>query len=464
MNATKEEPGTEWKPDKAEVKRAIDGFFSKIGHLDPRKTMVLSDNGATVIEEGEGFTELESYNRAVNKRAIGPFTELESLTEADEGSTGHIFLAKGRGVGEVVLKFIRYKEHIQFLKEEASNLSKLGYRKNLIKMYSFNSNDGWLAFERLTQPIDDYLRSEKEKRNKELSKNIEFLSKRIDQLNGDESLKISQENNLNELDERVKQYKDVLEDRLIPLEVSGVQHSRVLAMLVGCLRALERCEECKIAHRDIKGENIMYRENTDDAGLVPKLFDFGASLDLVSKERELRSKPIRLMGTVYYMLRGVLEDCYWWEKKNREGKNPPISELAETFAWGDRAALGLTTYTLLTGVMPYHIKIKVGYENAIRKAGSGMEDWLRAVIRWKNSPVDLDELVNRTDVPHAPQFAEAIGMLLEKDMKLKQVYSYLERNFYKEFSYLFKGNSISGKTARVNINDTLSVFRNDAKK
>ncbi len=460
MNTTEEDPRIEWKPSRAEIKSAIDGVFGKAGHLDLRKTVVFSGDGATVIEEGEGSTELDSYKRAINEKTIGPFTELEELTEADEGTTGHIFLAKGRGVGDVVLKFVRYKEHVPFLEEEAINLSKLGCHKNLIKLHSFNSKQGWLAFERLTQPIDDYLRSEKKKRNKEISDNLEVLSRRIDQLRR-EPLIASQ--NLKELEERIQQYGDILGDKLIPLGVNGVQHGRVLAMLTGCLKALERCEERKIAHRDIKGENIMYRDNPD-GGLVPKLFDFGASTDLVRKERELRSKPIRVMGTVYYMLRDVLKDCYLWERKNKEGKNPPLSELAETFAFGDRAALGLTTYTLLTGIMPYHIKIKTGYENAIRKTAKNMVDCLRVIVDWKGSPVDLDELVSRTDVPHAPQFAEAIEMLLKKDTKLKQVYGYLERNFYKEFPYLFRESSASGKTKRISVNDTLIVFRNDDKK
>lgn len=458
---TAQEDRIEWNPGKAEVKSAIDDFFSKTGHLDPRKSVVFSDDGATVIEEGEGLTELESYKRVVDKRAIKPFTEIELLPGADESAMGHIFLARGGKAGDVVLKFVRYKEHIPFLKEEARNLSKLGYHKNLIKMHSFSRNGDWIAFERLTQSIDDYLRSEREKRNVEVSRNLEVLSKRIDQLNGEESLTISQQNNLSELEGRVKQYKGILDGGLIPLEVNGVQHGRVLAMLVGCLKALERCEEYKIAHRDIKPENIMYRDNPDGAGLVPKLFDFGASTDLRRKERELRSKPIALAGTFYYMLRDVLKDCYLWQRKNQKGKNPPISELAETFAWGDRAALGLTTYNLLTGIVPYHVRTKVGYENAIKKAGRNVIDRLRVVVDWKNSPVDLDELVKRTDVPHAPQFAEAIGMLLRKDTRLKQVSGYLERYFNKEFHYLFKENS--GKTKRINMDDTLRVFRNDVK-
>jgi serine/threonine-protein kinase len=104
-----------------------------------------------------------------------------------------------------------------------------------------------------------------------------------------------------------------------------------------CCRALARAHSLGIVHRDIKPENIFLAHSVDDDGYVVKVLDFGIAKVTTALTDDGRSstRTGTLLGTPLYM-----------SPEQARG-------LRGIDARTDIYSLGLVTYTMLTGRLPF---------------------------------------------------------------------------------------------------------------
>ena len=104
-----------------------------------------------------------------------------------------------------------------------------------------------------------------------------------------------------------------------------------------CCRALARAHSLGIVHRDIKPENIFLAQSVDDDGYVVKVLDFGIAKVTTGLTDDGRSstRTGTLLGTPLYM-----------SPEQARG-------LRGIDARTDLYSLGLVTYTMLTGRLPF---------------------------------------------------------------------------------------------------------------
>jgi hypothetical protein len=121
-------------------------------------------------------------------------------------------------------------------------------------------------------------------------------------------------------------------NRLGPIPVT-----ETAAILDQCCRALARAHSLGIVHRDIKPENVFLAHSVDDEGYVVKVLDFGIAKVTTALTDDGRSstRTGTLLGTPLYM-----------SPEQARG-------LRGIDARTDIYSLGLVTYTMLTGRLPF---------------------------------------------------------------------------------------------------------------
>jgi serine/threonine-protein kinase len=121
-------------------------------------------------------------------------------------------------------------------------------------------------------------------------------------------------------------------NRLGPIPIT-----ETAAILDQCCRALARAHSLGIVHRDIKPENVYLAQSVDDDGYVVKVLDFGIAKVTTALTDDGRSstRTGTLLGTPLYM-----------SPEQARG-------LRSIDARTDIYSLGLVTYTMLTGRLPF---------------------------------------------------------------------------------------------------------------
>jgi hypothetical protein len=103
-----------------------------------------------------------------------------------------------------------------------------------------------------------------------------------------------------------------------------------------CCRALSRAHSLGIVHRDIKPENVYLAHSVDDEAYVVKVLDFGiAKVTPLTDEARSSTRTGTLLGTPLYM-----------SPEQARGLRSIDSRT-------DLYSLGLVTYTMLTGGLPF---------------------------------------------------------------------------------------------------------------
>jgi serine/threonine protein kinase len=123
---------------------------------------------------------------------------------------------------------------------------------------------------------------------------------------------------------------DSLKDRMKTSPGGKMEPQTALEIVQAIMAALEFAHSRNISHRDIKPDNIMFREDN-----TPVLVDFGVARILDASETGGLTKSGQSMGTVYYM---SPEQCS--AQKDVDGRS-------------DIYSLGAVLYEMLTGKRPY---------------------------------------------------------------------------------------------------------------
>jgi calcium-dependent protein kinase len=105
----------------------------------------------------------------------------------------------------------------------------------------------------------------------------------------------------------------------------------VASIVRGVLRGLYHIHDKCIIHRDIKGPNVLFADNTEDAEI--RIIDFGAAIYNTKRKNELIEAP-DLVGTPWFM--------------------SPESLSHRFCDKSDIWSLGVLTYLLLCGKMPFN--------------------------------------------------------------------------------------------------------------
>jgi eukaryotic-like serine/threonine-protein kinase len=110
-----------------------------------------------------------------------------------------------------------------------------------------------------------------------------------------------------------------------------------VSILEQCCRALTRAHSLGIVHRDIKPENVYLAQSVDDDGYIVKVLDFGIAKVTSSLSDDGRSstRTGTLLGTPLYM-----------SPEQARGLRTIDSRT-------DLYSLGLVTFTMLTGRLPF---------------------------------------------------------------------------------------------------------------
>jgi eukaryotic-like serine/threonine-protein kinase len=113
--------------------------------------------------------------------------------------------------------------------------------------------------------------------------------------------------------------------------------AETVSIVEQCARALARAHSLGIVHRDIKPENVYLAQSVDDEGYVAKVLDFGIAKVASSLTDDGRSstRTGTLLGTPLYM-------------------SPEQARGLRSIDFRtDLYSLGLVTYTMLTGMLPF---------------------------------------------------------------------------------------------------------------
>jgi len=153
----------------------------------------------------------------------------------------------------------------------------------------------------------------------------------------------------------------------------------VASVLHKVLSAVNYCHDSHVIHRDIKLENIMY-EN-DERRAEPKLIDFGLSAVLEARKETLHGQ----LGTPSYMA-------------------PELWRNEEYDAAVDVWALGVVTFMMLTGGVPFHKNAGAWFKLPAPAKGQ----------RICHMPVQYDDPLWRELSAAAKDF---VSKMLEKDPK-----------------------------------------------
>lgn len=121
-----------------------------------------------------------------------------------------------------------------------------------------------------------------------------------------------------------------VKDRMKDSPGGKIEPQTALEIVQAIMGALEFAHSRKISHRDIKPDNIMFREDN-----TPVLVDFGVARIFDGNEAGGLTKSGQSMGTVYYM---SPEQCS--AQKDVDGRS-------------DIYSLGAVLYEMLTGKRPY---------------------------------------------------------------------------------------------------------------
>jgi len=120
-----------------------------------------------------------------------------------------------------------------------------------------------------------------------------------------------------------------LMDLLVKVDRFEEVHARRIARQL--LLALNHCHESNIAHRDMKGENVLYTGDLEHSNIVCKLADFGAATYFPQKSTVFTEK----IGSSCYVAPEVLKEEYFPHK-------------------ADMWSFGATMFTLVNGEPPFH--------------------------------------------------------------------------------------------------------------
>ena len=145
------------------------------------------------------------------------------------------------------------------------------------------------------------------------------------------------------------------------------------------LNALQYCHRCKIAHLDLKPQNIVV-----DEYLNFKLIDFSISLNYQNMNKN-EDIELPTKGTNFYIPLEVL--------KSRKIKAKEINKV-------DLYSLGVVLYNLAFGSYPY--QLKRGEENNFKLIAKKLEE---------------EKLTFKNDSEFSPHFLDFLTKLLEKDIK-----------------------------------------------
>jgi hypothetical protein len=112
--------------------------------------------------------------------------------------------------------------------------------------------------------------------------------------------------------------------------------TETVSIVEQCCRALSRAHSLGIVHRDIKPENVYLAHSVDDEAYVVKVLDFGiAKVTSLTDEARSSTRTGTLLGTPLYM-----------SPEQARGLRSIDSRT-------DLYSLGLVTYTMLTGGLPF---------------------------------------------------------------------------------------------------------------
>ncbi|KAI6657897.1 MAP kinase activated protein kinase 2 [Oopsacas minuta] len=123
----------------------------------------------------------------------------------------------------------------------------------------------------------------------------------------------------------------------------GVREETAVHLMKQVVYGLQSLHKQGIIHKDLKPENILLSEG-EDKELCAKLSDFGFSC-------QEKSHPTRVEYTPYYVAPEVL--C----KDRQYNPYPTSMDLAPYDHRCDIWGLGVTIYTLLTGITPFYSEI-----------------------------------------------------------------------------------------------------------
>lgn len=160
-------------------------------------------------------------------------------------------------------------------------------------------------------------------------------------------------------------------------EYENYGENTVASIVRGVLRGLVHMNEQGMIHRDIKGANIFLGDKSDDADV--KIGDLGTAMQMHGEVMDVEE----LIGTVWFL--------------------PPESLSRKYHLTSDVWSLGVMTYQLLSGKMPFN-----DFENPFRP---------RIPVIWKRILTDDPKMTGKRWESVSQDAKDFISMCLNKDYK-----------------------------------------------
>ena len=270
------------------------------------------------------------------------------------------------------------------------------------------------------------INKKKTKKNDELYISKKLKNKNIIGLYGYIPIK---ENNSESFIMEYAKYGNLRNFQIKVLKRPYLSESMLLFFFYQILNGLVYCHRCKIAHMDIKPQNIVI-----DDFLNAKLIDFSISLNYSDKKPNDTIK-LPFKGTNFYMSSEIINsNTISYKNLNKV----------------DAYALGVTLYNLAFGIFPYNLEY-------------GDEQNFKLINEKINGDLKIDNKDNLS-----PFFIDFVTKLLEKDInKRMSIYEAIQHPWIKAAKILFdeKDNTYNVYSFFINLmTDNIKNFNDYIKK
>jgi serine/threonine protein kinase len=270
------------------------------------------------------------------------------------------------------------------------------------------------------------INKKKTKKNDELYISTKLKNKNIIGLYGYIPIK---ENNSESFIMEYAKYGNLRNFQIKVFKRPYLSESMLLFFFYQILNGLVYCHRCKIAHMDIKPQNIVI-----DDFLNAKLIDFSISLNYSDKKPNDTIK-LPFKGTNFYMSSEIINsNTISYKNLNKV----------------DAYALGVTLYNLAFGIFPYNLEY-------------GDEQNFKLINEKINGDLKIDNKDNLS-----PFFIDFVTKLLEKDInKRMSIYEAIQHPWIKGAKILFdeKDNTYNVYSFFINLmTDNIKNFNDYIKK
>lgn len=169
------------------------------------------------------------------------------------------------------------------------------------------------------------------------------------------------------------------------LKRNYLSESMLNFLIYQILQGLYHCHKCKIAHMDIKPQNIII-----DEYLNTKIIDFSVSINYMNKKPNDKIK-LPFCGTPFYMSSEVIN--------SKEIKYKDINKI-------DAYALGILIYKLAFGYYPFNLKVNDDYKIINQKINNEYE--IKNEIKFSSYFIDFISKLLQRDINKRMSLYEAM--------------------------------------------------------